>query len=96
MGNFDSGIANIVFSERDNVRQLGALFVAAGLGLLDLVAVLPPDKVNSLVQVIETMNEIRPNPFFLFFSSNLDNLLNAPASPSSLAPRILFLESVMG
>ena len=60
MGNFDSGIANIVFSERDNVRQLGALFVAAGLGLLDLVAVLPPDKVNSLVQVIETMNEIRP------------------------------------
>ena len=51
--NVDIECANVVLSERDYVRQLDAPFVAAGLGLLDLHAVLPPDKVHSLVQVIE-------------------------------------------
>ena len=49
--NYVVSAANVVLPEGDNVRQLDALLIDAGL--LDLVAVLPPDEVHPLVQVIE-------------------------------------------
>ena len=51
MVDYVHGAADVVLPERDYVRQLDALLIDAGL--LDLVAVLSPDEVHPLVQVIE-------------------------------------------